>query len=266
MALAALSFALSAQASQEAEELEAAFDAVLAAHVQDGWVDYAALKASPKALDTWLGQVAKVSQSELSEWSKNHQIAFYINAYNGHALRIVRDRYPIRGKNSEFPESSIQQIPDVWKLPIDIAGETLNLDKVEKEIVLGELGTYKAHFGFVCASVGCPALKNEAFHGGTLDRELNLAAQVFLRSPQGAQVDRKAKKLRVSQLFNWYAADFAHLRGTAATVQQVFAERAPIIEFVGSYLEKADRDWIRRGNYDLEYLPYDWTLNDISNR
>jgi hypothetical protein len=57
----------------------AAFDTVLKQHVSDGWVDYAALKAHRKPLDSYLGQLATVPEREFKTWPEKQRLAFLIN-------------------------------------------------------------------------------------------------------------------------------------------------------------------------------------------
>lgn len=253
-------------AATDAETCEQAFDRVLAAVVEDGWVDYAQLQSDPGPLDAWLQTVETMPLRDVESWPSDFVIAFYINAYNGHALRIVRDRYPIEGANPAFPSSSIQQIPAVWSLPLIVAGRHLSLDAIEKDVLIGELDAPRTHMALVCASVGCPPLKNEAYHGGRLLEELNLASQSFLRSPRGAQLDLERKVLRLSPIFDWYEEDFRKFGTTSPAVAEVFGERAGMIQFVGSFLRDEERAFIRRADFRIEFFAYDWTLNDLRNR
>ena len=62
-------------------------------------------------------------------WSREQQMAFWVNAYNAFVLQTVVDNYPIRGRASNYPSNSVRQIPGVFdKTPRTVAGRTLTLD------------------------------------------------------------------------------------------------------------------------------------------
>lgn len=242
--------------------LETALDKVLAERVEDGDVLYGALKADPGPLDRWLEKVAGISWLDVRKWDRNHQIAFYLNAYNGNVLRIVRDHYPIHGDRPEYPANSIQQIPDVWNLPVRVGQQDLSLDRIEKDILLGDYREFRAHFALVCAAAGCPDLKNAAFHGATLSRELNLAAQIFIRSPKGSRIDREAKVVWLSPIFDWYRKDFSGRKGSPSILTENFDELGGALGYVASQLPWDDAKFIRTGDFHLRFFAYDWSLNE----
>ena len=248
------------------EEIEAGFDAIVGSVVDGGWVDYAKLKADPAPLDSWLRTVEALPSIEVRKWKKDQAVAFYINAYNGHVLRIVRDHYPIEGTAPDLPASSIKQIEGVWQLPLKVAGRDLSLDAIEKDVLIDEYDAPRAHAALVCASLGSPSLKNSAYHGARLLRQLNLSAQEFIRSPRGARLDMDRKVLYVSPIFFWFEADFRKFGVENPLLEEMFAERAPMVQFVASYLLPDERQFIREADFRIEPLGYDWTLNDIANR
>ena len=250
----------------EAKRIEAALDQVLADKVEDGWVDYAALVADPKPLDQWLKDVAAVDWKDVRSWPKYYVVAFYINAYNAAMLREVRDHYPIQSKNPEVPPNSVLQIDDVFTKPIRIAQQDVSLDAIEKEILLGDYTEHRAHFALVCASVSCPKLKNEAYHGADLSQELNLASQIYIRGPHGARLDMEQRVLYLSKIFDWYRADFQKLVGIPPIVKETFAEMAPVVMFVATHLPLEQSKFIREADFQYQFMPYDWRLNDRATR
>ncbi len=109
--------------------------------------------------------------------------------------------------------------------------------------------------------MGCPTLRATAYRGTKLGRQLNLAAQAFIRGPHGVQVDRQGGVLRLSKIFEWYSADFQHLAGTPPYLIEVFTDRGAMLGFVASFLPKPEGDFVRSGDFFLNYMPYDWSLN-----
>ena len=89
-ALGAVAIALLAAGPAWSEEPLEGWDLLLRAHVQDGWVDYAAIAAWPQRLDAFLAWVASTDPGALP--TREEQLAFWINAYNACAVRRVADR------------------------------------------------------------------------------------------------------------------------------------------------------------------------------
>jgi hypothetical protein len=71
----------------------AKFDTLLKTHVQDGKVNYAALKQD-KLLDEYLNDLKNATPAALS--GRDEKIAFWINAYNAYTLKLIVDNYPLK--------------------------------------------------------------------------------------------------------------------------------------------------------------------------
>src|SRR5206468_2218859 len=67
-----------------------AWDQIVQAHVRDGQVDYPAIQAGRK-LDGYLGELNRIDPGKLQ--SRQHQLAFWINAYNAFAVKGILDHY-----------------------------------------------------------------------------------------------------------------------------------------------------------------------------
>lgn len=219
-----------------------AFDALLNAYVKPGeragitlnQVDYAALGADPR-FSRALDALAKFSPRTLE--TKNEQLAFYINAYNLLAIKLVVDNWPLR---------SIKDIGSflrpVWKRPAGaIGGATVTLDEIEHEI-LRPLGEPRMHFAIVCASLSCPDLRAEAYRTASLSSQLDDQTETFLsNSSKGLQL--VGNHARVSKIFAWFEEDFAAVGGIAA--------------FIRRYTELPAETKVR------PKLDYDWSVNGI---
>ena len=108
----------------------------------------------------------------------------------------------------------------------------------------------RIHFALNCASQSCPLLKDGLYSAENLDRELGMAATLFIRSPKGAWLDRKNRILHLSPIFEWYKKDFEKSSGG-------------VVEFVKKYLREEDRKFIEEHSSEIEisYQEYDWGLN-----
>ena len=89
-------------------------------------------------------------------------------------------------------------------------GESRSLDDVEHQL-LRQPGVYDdpyIHVAVVCASIGCPALRNEAFTANKIEQQLNDNMQRFLSDKRRNRYNAKTNTLEVSKIFNWYEKDF----------------------------------------------------------
>ena len=76
-----------------AEPDHALFTQVLAAHVKDGRVDYAALKGDER-LPRYLAQLAATDPAALK--NDRERLALWLNAYNAYTLKLIVDRAPAK--------------------------------------------------------------------------------------------------------------------------------------------------------------------------
>ena len=74
------------------------------------------------------------------------------------------------------------------------------------------------------------------------------------------------KVLYLSPIFDWHEQDFRKFGTTNPLMREVFGERAPMIQFVASFLRDDERKFLRDAEFRVEFFEYDWTLNDVSNR
>lgn len=215
------------------------FDGLLKAHIKSGsqqgieanLVDYSALISNQN-----FNSIAK----DLNQYSPNslkgsEKLAFYINAYNYFALKMVVDNWPVSG---------IKDIGNlfrpVWKKPAGrINGKTVTLEQIEHAI-LQTLGEPRIHFAIVCASMSCPDLRSEAYIASRLDQQLDDQTRVFLANKtKGAKI--MDGQLYLSEIFNWFEEDFQASGG--------------VYKFIGHYLPELNRF------DDFETIDYNWKLN-----
>ena len=244
-----------------------AYAAVLRPHVVGDRVDYATLQQDRAALDAVVEQLGQVERSDFESWATHQQIAYLVNAYNAFTLQAIVDNYPIDGGWLSFlrwaPRNSIKQIDGVWnERRWHVAGQSLTLDDIEHGTLRTQYEEPRIHFALNCASVSCPRLREEPYTPNALDRQLVLATRDFLASEHGARVS--ADSLWVSSLFSWFGDDFvdkyAHLVDGAST-----QERAAL-GVIATYGPTEASQLAQSGRARVQYLDYDWGLNDIERR
>lgn len=222
-------------------------------------VDYHGLQQDREILDTYLAGLAEVSRAEFDSWEKAEQLAFLINAYNGWTLKLIVDNYPDLDSIKDL--GSLFSSP--WKKSfIPLLGETRSLDDIEHGLIRGS-GRYnepRIHFAVNCASIGCPALRDEAYRADRLEEQLEEATRLFLEDRTRNRLGDD-DTLEISSIFKWYREDFESGWRGATTLGQFLALYGSSLGLDAAQVEK-----LKKGEYDIDFLDYDWGLNDHRRR
>ncbi len=197
-------------------------------------VDYPAIK-SDGSLDKAYQELSAFKLAGLS--NREEKLAFYINAYNILALKMVADHWP-----AESIKDSGSLLSPVWDKPAgELDGKQVTLGEVEHKI-LRPMGEPRIHLAIVCASVSCPDLRNEPYTAAQLNKQLDEQARNFLANPaKGLKIEKDA--LHVSQIFDWFEQDFA--------------ASSDVKGFIKKYKPDAPDLKIKAN------LPYDWAVNGL---
>ena len=263
--LALLAASTSFYANAE-EGLHSTFDNLLGKYVTpisngaSTQVNYDGFKKERNTLNEYLARLSKVEQSTFDSWGKDKQLAFLINAYNAYTIELILTEYPaidsIRDLGSFFSSP--------WKKEIaPLLGETRTLDEIEHELIRGTNQTTKSfnepriHFAVNCASVGCPALREEAYTADKLDSQLEAQTKRFLADTSRNKMSDDT--LYLSKIFDWYSEDFEGKNGE-------WRDTSTLNEFILLYkdamqLTEAQVSALKNDTADIEYLNYDWALN-----
>ena len=146
---------------------------LLKAYVKpNGQVDYKGFIREKPKLERYLKLLSE-NAPDRSKWSKNEQLAYWINVYNAYTVKLIVDYYPTKSIRDLGPRIKIPLIKDVWHYKFfKIAGVDMSLDEVEHSILRKEFEEPRIHFAINCASVSCPPLLNEAFVASNLENQL----------------------------------------------------------------------------------------------
>ena len=240
----------------------ATWDALLRQHVvvaPNGFssgVRYAAFKAQQPALKAYTDSLSAVTMATYTGWSKPQQLAFLINAYNAFTVELILSKYP--------DLKSIKDLGSVFESPwkkkfFRLLGQERTLDDVEHGLIRapGVFDDPRIHVAVVCASIGCPMLRNEAIVADKLDAQLDDAMQRFLSDRSRNRHDAASGNLAVSKIFDWYGKDFTQGHKGIDSLKTLFAKYAD--RLADNPAAQAD---IRAGRGKITFLDYDWALND----
>ena len=238
------------------------WDQLLADHVQwqrDGvttGVDYPGIRADRVALDEYLAALSQVSNDDFERWSRDQQLAFLINAYNAFTVDLIL-------RQDSLPDS-IRDIGSFFSGPWEqrfftLLGEERTLDEVEHEMIRGNpaLMDPRIHFAVNCASVGCPALRPEAYRAEKLAQQLADSTRRFLSDRQRNRFNENPPRLQVSKIFDWYEEDFVDAAGS---LHHYLLQYADTLEIPANHRKSLDAEQLK-----IQFLDYDWSLNQYIN-
>jgi hypothetical protein len=251
------------QEPSSVEPLHRPFDQLLDLNVRDGLVYYRALKSDRGRLDRYVASL-NVPAATYAGWTREQQMAFWVNAYNALVLQAVIDRYPIRGRASAYPANSIRQVPGVFEQAKHrLAGRSVTLDDIEKTI-LPEFKEPRLYLALGRGAVGSGRLRSEAYSGDRLMQQLDQLQAEFVNEQAMVKIDRDAGQVTVTPIVSWHEAEFvaAYDKGPAG----VFAQRSPIersiVAFIAPRLLPLERDFVNKNEFRLGFQNFDWRLND----
>jgi hypothetical protein len=227
-----LLFIITSTSAQDLSDFFSKTDRFFKANVADGRVKYTAVKENPVDLKSILESVKDISipKTDTSKYQ-----AFWINAYNLLVIDGVVKNYPLK--------SPLDVVGFFDKVKYDIGAENITLNDIENKLLRGNFPTEaRFHFVLVCAGLGCPPIINTAYKPASLDAQLQKQTILALNNPSFIQFNKN--KVKISQLFEWYKADF-ELNGN-------------VLGYINSFRTDKLPEKVK-----VSYYPYDWTLNEV---
>lgn len=248
--------------AQAFDHTHAAWTSLLRKHVQPlrggqaSQVRYAGMAADRAALKSYLDSLSAVGENSFAAFGKAQQMAFLINAYNGFTVELILTRWPKLESIKDLGSLLLSPWKPKW---VPLLGGKVSLDDIEHGM-LRQRGRYddpRVHFAVNCASIGCPALREEAFDAARLDAQLDEQALRFLSDRTRNRYDTASGRLQVSKIFDWFGEDFRLGHRGIISLPVFLARYADMLADA-----PADRERVRAGKAEIGFLDYDWKLND----
>ena len=233
-----------------------------------GRVAYRKLVENQDDLDHFYGRIATYSPDSHPYLfpDRNAQLAYWINSYNSTVIKGVVQYYPLDSVTDVAPPKVLFFFPSksgfFFFQRFTYGGVETSLYYLENRVIRGRFSDPRFHFALNCASRSCPQLPDVPFYPETLDEQLDKEAAKFINSTNNVRYDGQENTLYLSSIFDWYEEDF--LSWTA----QKYPEQQPtVIGYILSYLQEETAHLIENKlkSLKIEYLPYDWGLNDSDN-
>ncbi len=230
------------------------FDQLLRAHVVNGMVDYDAFAKSPE-FATYL---ATLNATDPARLGRDDQLAFWINAYNAYTIQLInkhKERQSIRNINKSI---GFVKAYGPWKEKLAmIGGKAWGLDEIEQDIIRPTFQEPRIHFALVCAAMGCPPLRSEAYVGSRIDAQLEDQGRVFVTGqPSKNRVDLATKTVYLSPVFIGFRDYIKDFGGSDAAVGRYIARFYP---------DGPEKQLLQSGAFKAKETFYDWTLNSQEN-
>lgn len=266
--IAAVSFVpVRGDQSAAVDSLHRPFDQMLDIYVRDGLVYYRAVQSDRARLDRYVASL-NVGAASYEAWSRDAQMAFWVNAYNAFVLQTVAQRYPIRGRSDMYPASSIRQIPGAFdRMTHRAAGRTVTLDDIEKTI-LPEFKEPRLQLALGRGAVGSGRLRSEAYSSARLPEQLDAVQAEFVTDGNMLRIDRTLEQISITPILSWHSADFAAAYDPGA--DGPFGQRSPIeralVAFITPHLFPLEREFVQQNRFSVTYHPFNWALNDLTGR
>lgn len=209
-----------------------------------GKVNYRAWKADAESLKQWLSEVSSICWQDAEP---NQQLALWLNLYNALAIDQVLAQYPIDSIRPTFLgiPNWITFFQFFQRKMITINDQAYSLNQIEHDVIRPQFQDPRVHFALVCAAIGCPLLRNQAYQPDRVQHQLEADAERFIANPQ--KVRYEPPFLYCSKIFKWYEKDF-------------LKNHPSIHAYIQKYLPQSLPQRLP-ANLTIRYLDYDWGLN-----
>ena len=227
-----------------------------------GRVDYVGLAASRHDLDGYIDSIGAVSpRNKPSRFpSPEHELAYWINAYNAFVLVGIVDAYPVKSVADIGGLEAFFQ-----RRTVVAGGESLTLDQIENTIIRPQFKDPRIHFAVNCAAVSCPELEPRAFEGLGIAGRLDSALRRFVTNQSHVRIDRDHQRIHLSRIMDWYRGDFTERiseRKADAPHKTEQLAKPTLIDYLIFHMSDDDATYLRQHpDIEITFNDYDWRLN-----
>jgi hypothetical protein len=238
------------------------------AMTEKGKVDYQKLVGDPlyQSFRELVEELQKFDFHKLS--TREEKLAFWINLYNA----LVIDAVIQEKIRDSVTETRLGILAFFQKAAYQVNGLRFSLTDIEHGVLRGNSGfpyfpaphfspadprleaviqpfDLRIHFALNCASNSCPPIG--VYTPEKIPDQLDQAARNFINND--LVINSDLKMMSISKIFHWYQDDFGGEPG--------------ILSFLMKYINDQDaKRWISNNqpSIKIQYHPYDWGLNKIS--
>ena len=241
----------------------------------DGAVDYRKLRRKRTAMKNLLQQLGSLDPNEYNSWDLQERTSFWINAYNLQMLNIILQNYPIESSRLYrlwWPPTSIRHIAPISEVgtakwnsyKFMVTDEQFTLTEIERRFFINDFNDPRVFFALSHATLSGPPLRREPYADEKLYEQLDDQVRRFLANRRAFRIDREKNIVHISSIFHptWHGNQF--LPGFAT--DKKFKDHPPAIRaalnFITGYISEQHASFLQTGSYSVEYIKYDWRLNE----
>ncbi len=208
-----------------------------------GLVDYRTFKRDKESiqkLDGYVADLMKIDGFALEPVQERK--AYWLNLYNALVLKEIIHHYPIQltAEINHFFDDKRYEIAA-------FKGVKVSLLDLEQKVFCDSFNDPRTHLARVNGAVSGPVFLQEAFQGVSVDKKLDEITMSFLTDSSKNFFDARRNIFFASPLFLWFQEHFGKWE---------FSNR--------SFIQK--RLMGLPANFRLEFMGFDWKLNDTRNR
>ncbi len=226
---------------------------VLENYVDDqGFVDYEGLYNNSDELNNYVEIVESAGPvTNPAEFpTRNHELAYYINAYNALVFQGVLDRGP---ETKSVWSGLISGLNFFVRMDVLLDNDKTNLRNLENNVIREKYQDPRIHAALVCASVSCPRLIKQPYSADTLDSQLDQSIKEFISNPDNVFVDEDQKTVYLSEIFDWFDIDFIEYERQAGN-----NDDPNQIDYINRYRDAGQK--ISK-QYKIKFSDYDKSIN-----
>ncbi len=235
---------------------------------EKGLVDYSKLKMKSNKFNLLKAEYAKLKREDYKKWNENEKLSFWINLYNIEIMDIVTSKYPIKASRLLlvfWPPTDIRHIRGLFTdYKFLVMDEEFNLRSVERNIINNEFDEPRAFLAMSQATKSGPPLKQSAYFAENLKKQLNQQSERFLSSEKNLEIDIIDQIVHLSAIFDpdWMGERFIEKYGIKRKFKEFEPAERAVLNFITNYISYGETRFLETGNYRIDYLKYDWRLND----
>ncbi len=224
---------------------------------EQGWVDYAGLKADSVQVRRARENLRAMSPDTLARYTPPQMMAYWINAYNLLLLEAITQFYPV---------DSTGNILNLFNRPHPgVAGQNVSLNEIDKDILLKQFSDPRTCFALCRGSVGGPVLSCEPYLAGKLQAQLSAAVARFITDTTRNIFNPEQRSAIISPFFEQYEKEFKNVYFSQIPKDQPEEARA-VFNFIAETLPNSQGRFLLEDGVNWSYMPNDTRLNDAAKK
>lgn len=136
-----------------------------------------------------------------SQWSRQEQLAYWLNLHNVLVIRAIAAQSPGRSLKDERWDGD--EPGEMWtRKRLSVEGVSLSIDDIEQKILFSKFDNPNIIYGLYQGVRGGPNMSPVSFTGANVEQELKSLGEDFVNNRKNVRV--RSANVRVSLIYHWY--------------------------------------------------------------